>query len=556
MKEYKFLKFLDKTRSIFEMSGINYPIMRKILEMKFLMDERKVPTIITNEKKGSDSKNSMKSALFIYTFIGLFIGIFLFLELPLFLKMNIIIGMIMFMIMTTMISDFSSILLDIDDKNILLPRPVDSKTLNTAKILHIIVYLLRIMITISAGSLIIGFIRYGIIFSFIFLCEMILICGFVILFTSLFYYVILTAFSGEKLKDIINFFQIILTIFMTIMYQLIGRIFDISNFNIKIIPHWWDFILPSAWFSSPFMLLIENDFNAHYGMLSIVGVIVPIITIFLYVKVVSPGFEKKLQKLNHASYSNDKELKKGGIQTLITNVFCYHPLEKVFFRFTLQMLKNERKLKLKIYPNIAFSVIMPFIFFFNFLREEQSFSQALAQVSNGNYFLYLYFSVAFFATLFPMISASENYKGSWVYYALPINNPVVIIKAAFKAFLYQYILPVYLFISLIFIIIFNFKVIPNLILIFLNMLIIMLLTFCNSKKELPFYKDFHFAKNGNNTAMVLLMFGLCGVVSAIHYIFLVFVPFGIMIHIGISLIIFIIIWKYSFKFTWEDVEII
>lgn len=553
MKEFTILKILDNIKFIFKFAGIDYSLLRKILQIKFVMDGRRVPTIMMNGKKDNESNNSFRSGLLVYALMGAFIGIFMVPPFPLFLKMNIIIGMLIFMIMTTMISDFSSVLLDIGDKNILLPRPVDSKTLNAAKLIHIVVYLFSITLAITAGSLIIGFIRYGFLFFLVLLLEIILICGFVILFTSLFYYVILTVFSGEKLKDIINYFQIILTISMSVMYQFIGRIFNFSDLNISVIPHWWHLLLPSAWFSAPFSILIEHDYNSHYVVLSVVGIIVPIIAITLYVTVVAPRFERNLQKLNSGS-SKRKTMKKTSLRRTVSNIICHNHIEKVFFRFTLQMLDNERKLKLRIYPNMAMSVIFPFIFMFNLIGGMESFSDIFAQISQGRYYLYLYISVALLAAMFPLISLSQNYKGAWIYKALPVENPAVVLKGAFKGFLYKFIVPIFLFLSLIFIAVFGLKILPDLVLIFLNMLILMLTTFHFSKKELPFYKEFQYAQNGSSTAVIFLMFALCGGAAAIHYSALVFFSLGLALNVGISFIIVIILWHYSFKISWEDIE--
>lgn len=51
MKDFKALKFLDKFQSVFEKYGVDYTIMRKILQMKLLIDGRRVPTILKNSSK-------------------------------------------------------------------------------------------------------------------------------------------------------------------------------------------------------------------------------------------------------------------------------------------------------------------------------------------------------------------------------------------------------------------------------------------------------------------------------------------------------------------------
>lgn len=552
MRKFTILNFLDRMSFLFKSLGVDYPVMRKILQIKFLMDERRVPTIMMNGKNPEKSKNSFRSALIIYLIMGIFIGIFMIPPFPLFFKMNAVIGMIIFMIMTTMISDFSSVLLDLKEKTILLSRPVDAKTLNAAKLIHIVVYLFSITITIAGASLVISLIQYGILFFLVFLLEIVLICGFVILLTALLYYGVITAFSGEKLKDIINYFQIILATFMTIAYQFIGRIFEFSHVTISITPHLWHFLLPSAWFSAPFVLLMEHDVSNYYIALSVIGIIVPIITVALYIKIVAPRFERNLQKLNSSESAKKKKVSKEFFTRTVSNIFCYNPMEKVFFRFTLQMLDNERKLKLRIYPSLAFSIIFPFIFFLNFFRSGQPISESFAEITSGRYYLFLYFSVSLISSLFTTIRFSENHKGAWIYKALPVENPALVLKGAMKAFLVKYILPIYFFQSVIFMAIFGLKIAPSLILIFINLIIQVLLIFHISKKELPFYKDFQY-KNDNNTAIVFISFALCGGAAAIHYIALAFIPFGLVLNIAISLIGAIFLWHLSFRFSWKEI---
>lgn len=549
MKDFFLLKVLDRFRFVFQRLGVDYPMMRKILQLKFMMDDRRVPTVMMNSRRDAASKANFRTSLLIYAFIGVFIGLFLLLPLPLFFGMNLVMGMLIFMIMTTMISDFSSILLDVRDKSILLPRPVEPRTLNAAKLIYIVAYLARITLALSAGSLAVGTLRRGAVFFFLFLLQLVLICGFVILLTSLLYYAILTVFSGEKLKDIINYFQIVLTVFITVGYQFLGRVFDLSSLNGTFSPAWWNVFLPSMWFSAPFSLLLEHDFSPFYAGFSLLAVVIPVVTTVLYVKVVAPRFERNLQKLNSGGES--RPAKKRAFQRAVSNLICFDPLEKVFFRFTQQMLANERKLKLRLYPSLAFSVMMPFLFFVSFFSR-QSFSTAYESFTQGRYYLYLYFSAAVFPPLFSSVSTSENYRGAWIYRALPVESPAAVMKGAFKAFLCKYVLPIQVLMSVIFLALFGVKIIPDLLLIFANTMVLILVTYKFSKKELPFCQDFQYTQNGSSMGMFFLSFLLCGFLVLVHYVLAEYTDFGVWINTAVSLGAAVLLWRISFQITWED----
>ena len=362
MKDFLYLRFLDRLRGLFTAMGADYPTMRRILQLKLVMNRRRSSTVISKDKP--DGKNSFFASLGMYVFLGLFIGIFMFFPFPLFLKMNIVLGMIVFIILTTMISDFSSVLLDVQDKAILLTRPVDAKTLSVAKLLYIVYYLFSITMAISGIALIASLIKYGFLFFLMMLAILVLICSFTILFTSILYFAILRLFSGEKLKDIINYFQIALSIFMTVAYQLIGRIFNIVDMNVQITVRWWNFLLPSSWFAAPFSIFFTKERGLYYILLALAGVVVPVAALILYIKVAAPAFERNLQKL--LSGGAKVKLKKFSLMRAVSGLICYNDVEKVFFKFTCGMLKSERKLKLRLFPNLTLGVIMPFVMIFSF----------------------------------------------------------------------------------------------------------------------------------------------------------------------------------------------
>lgn len=50
-RDFKRLKVLDKLQWFFDRMGVNYSVIRKILQVKMIMDERRVPTIFNQNKK-------------------------------------------------------------------------------------------------------------------------------------------------------------------------------------------------------------------------------------------------------------------------------------------------------------------------------------------------------------------------------------------------------------------------------------------------------------------------------------------------------------------------
>lgn len=550
MGNFKSLKFLDKFSSQFEKIGVNYKAMRSILEIKLTMDERRVPTALgTYDNKDKDS-NLFKKSLISYGIMGLFIMFFVLIPIPIYAGMSISFGILMFMMLTTMISDFSSVLLDIKSKNILLSRPIDEKTYNTAKIVHIFIYMFTITIVMAGPSLIGGTIRHGLLFFPIYFIELILIAGLIIFLASLLYSLILKYFDGEKLKDIINYFQIILSIVMIVGYQLIGRMFNFIDLKVVANPKWWNFLLPPAWFAAPYEVLINRNYESWYIYLSLIAIIIPIVSLFIHTKIVMPSFESNLLKLNSSSEKGSSSAeRKQRILKKIASLFCYNRVERIFFRFSQNLLSNERKLKLKIYPSLAFAAVFPFLTILNYVRRGTTFNEILSSLAQGKAYLGIYLSILMLSTTVMYIELSENYKGAWIYKTLPIESPEFIFKGAIKGFVFKYCIGILSIVSLVFLILYKFSIILDVILIFINMMLITAIMFKSGNRRLPFSEDADkIQKQGAGSFFLLLL--IIGVIVGLHMLtrinMIIFVAY-----IAVALIVTLIMWRKVFKFKWE-----
>ncbi|MBZ9607588.1 hypothetical protein G9F73_007135 [Clostridium estertheticum] len=199
MKNFTVLAILDKYQSLYEKLGVNYKTMRMILQIKLTTDGRRVSTVMGNNKKRDESKdkNNFLSLLMFNVFMSIFIGLIMTGDMSSMKAANIVIGINLFMMVSLMISDFSAVLLDVKEKNILLPKPIDSKTFNAAKTTHICIYLIGLSLSLNLIPLVIGSVKYGALFSAIFFIDNILVVFLVIALTSLLYTLVLN-FLMEK----------------------------------------------------------------------------------------------------------------------------------------------------------------------------------------------------------------------------------------------------------------------------------------------------------------------------------------------------------------------
>ncbi|MDY0394422.1 hypothetical protein RWE15_08110 [Virgibacillus halophilus] len=294
--EFRSLKLLDRLQSLFRKFGINYPVMRKILEVKLIMDQRRVPTIFSGNASKKKEGNQFVKSLWIYALYGIALIFFILIGDNYMFQLAIVFGISMFISMTSMISDFSTVLLDVRDKTILHTKPVDDRTINAAKMVHLTLYMLMMTGAFLGVPSIVMLIKHGIGYFLLFLLSTIWMILFIIALTALVYIFILRYFNGDKLQDIINYVQIILSICLIIGYQVAIRVFDFVDLSFVYHFSWWHVFLPPIWFAAPFELILHHDTAAHIMMLSIMALLIPLIAIYLYYRLM-PAFERNLEKL-------------------------------------------------------------------------------------------------------------------------------------------------------------------------------------------------------------------------------------------------------------------
>lgn len=554
MKDFKVLKFIDLFKSFYEKSGVNYDIMRKILQLKLTMDGRRVSSVMGKNKKQDETKdkNNYMYLLFFNMFMSFFVGLIIMKDIPVMMATNIVIGITLFMLVSLMISDFSAVLLDVKEKNILLPKPIDNKTFNAAKVTHIFIYLMGLSISLTSIPAVLGTIKYGVVFAIIMFVEFFIIALVVISLTSIIYTVVLNLFDGEKLKDIINYFQIILVFVFAFGYQFIFRIFDYDKLsNHEYTAKLWHLFLPSMWFAAPFGVLIDGYRDNIVLLLCALAVVGPIILTILYLKKVVPYFERNLQKLNDngggVSKGKDKR------QDFIANLVCTNNIEKSMFKFTQNMISSERSLKLKIYPSLAMAVFFPIIFILPRIKDGQSFITVMRDGMGGCAHLTMYNTVFLLCFCTAFISNSDNYKGAWIYKALPIDDPGLLFKGAIKATLCKLIIPLYILVSFIFFMFKGLTISLDIIIIFFVLIFTALLYFKLANKSLPFTVKFATSDNGKLIGPGIVTFLLLGVCVGIHIYIRTNLLFRL-VYAVILLVANIVVWNICFNIKWKDIN--
>ena len=538
MEDFFSLKILDLFRPLFEAFGVEYEKMRLIVNMKLTLDKRK--------NNSSENKNSLMQSVILYLIIGLVASRIIVMPIDIMTKMTVLFALIFVMLLTCFITDFSSVILDTYDRHIIGITDVKDITLNMAKIVHIIIYISIISLSISAFSILMILMAYNIGFCLLFILCMILMDFLLIMMTSVIYYLLIKIFKGEKLKDVLNLFQIFMILVFSIMYYFITSSLSDIQINYTFSINAYDLFIPFMWFASLFCVIFYGKIQTLYIIMAILGIIVPILSIFIYIKL-TPAFERNLDKLEQVSYNEKDSKTKKSFVSKLGNKICKNNEEKSFFEFIYINLSRDREFKTRVYPTLASGIIMPLVLFFVTYDRSISIMEYLKSLSTTNNFLNIYLAVILLQNCILLLKYSKEYEASFIYDVLPISKKKNIYSAEFKVIIIKLFVPVFIIIGIPYLILFKAKFIVHLLIAFVSTIFISMGTFRVNDKSLPFSEDYAVTANTSNFLNIIKSIGFVGAAVLLHYLIILKAPYIFSVAYLILLILIMkIIWNKVF----------
>ena len=538
MEDFFSLKILDLFRPLFEAFGVEYEKMRLIVSMKLTLDKRK--------NNSSENKNSLMQSVILYLVIGLVASRIIVMPIDIMTKMTVFFALIFVMLLTCFITDFSSVILDTYDRHIIGITDVKDITLNMAKIVHIIIYISIISLSISAFSILMILMAYNIGFCLLFILCMILMDFLLIMMTSVIYYLLIKIFKGEKLKDVLNLFQIFMIFVFSIMYYFITSSLSDIQINYTFSINAYDLFIPFMWFASLFCVIFYGKIQTLYIIMAILGIIVPILSILIYIKL-TPAFERNLDKLEQVSYNEKDSKSKKSFASKLANKICKNNEEKSFFEFIYTNLSRDREFKTRVYPTLASGIIMPLVLLFVTYDRSISIMEYLKSLSTTNNFLNIYLAVILLQNCILLLKYSKEYEASFIYDVLPISKKKNIYSAEFKVIIIKLFVPIFIIIGIPYLILFKAKFIVHLLIAFVSTIFISMGTFRVNDKSLPFSEDYAVTANTSNFLNIIKSIGFVGAAVLLHYLIILKAPYIFSVAYLILLILIMkIIWNKVF----------
>ncbi|MEZ0485929.1 hypothetical protein [Fibrella aquatica] len=550
------LLITDRLPYLWRFLGVNYGQLRAILLVKLTLDNRR-PVAFNQWKKASETKNSYWLSLGMYAFLGLLFAMFLSFAPPtgIVKPAALFFGYVLAICTMSLISDFSSVILDSADNQIMLFRPVDSRTMLVARIVHIVSYLFAIALAVGvAGILVIGY-RFGSVAGLLTLVMCLLMAILAVFLTNVIYLGLMQFVSNERIREVINYVQIGMGVVFYGGYQILPRLIN-SDGDARFQPFiWkaWHYFLPPLWSAGSLDIVINRQVDGqHWGLLGL-ALTMPFVGLYIMIRVLGPAFSSQLANLDQdetakpttAPVKTSNASKPSlSFANRMANWLTSSPLEKAGFTFVWFITGRDRKFKLRTYPGLGFGLVYAVIMTTNN-------KSAMAQ-GDGFFLLILYFGGIYIMTALMQIAISDNFKAAWIYESAPMREPGILLVGALKALVVKLMVPYFMVLAAYVLYLKGSSVLPDICLAFVNSLVMLLVSAIVSKRHLPFSMEQDVLRN-NATSRSFLSLFILGLIGAAHW-GLTYVPYARWIAIPIMAgVAFVLLRSYR-KTQWSDIE--
>jgi len=550
------LKALDLFKGFFRFLGVDYDKFRILLWVKLTVDNRQEKSLVQRKSK-KEMSNSMLRVTLIYAFMGIFLGVMLLGIQSVFSSMVFVFSMVMVMTAVALISDFTSVLLDTTDNAILMPRPIDSRTMALARITHIVIYILMITLALTATAIVIGTVKFGPLFTIVFIIALFFAVLFVVFLANVFYLLLMNISTEDHFRDIILYFQIFMAAFAMGSYQLLPRLMEmdaIKGFTLPI--RWWTYIIPPAWMAAPIDIAVNGDFSTAKIVMSLTGIVIPIFSVYVVIKYLAPGFNRALLHMETTGSASEKSFfsaqKRGKLHTFLSRIFTTNSSEQAVFQLSWKLSSRDRKFKLRTYPTFGYMLIIAFIL--SVYREGGNFLENIQNLPNtGKYIIFLYVGCILLPIVLFQQKFSDQHEASWIYYAFPFASPGNIQKGGLKAMVIKYGFSFFIPIALFVYFVWGPRVLDDIVLAFSNMIVASLAIGFMVRKDFPFSKKASSAAQSQKGVTGILLFTFPALLGGIHY-GLTLLPYAIPIAIPLSLGTAYLAMKLLGQTTWEMIS--
>ena len=539
-------------RWFIEKMGADYKQFIRILELKLTMDNRRMKGLGNNAKK--ETENALIKQSLAQIFFGLFFGMFLMMvKLP-FTYYYFAHTFLMVMMAMMIISEFTTILFDTTENVIIQPLPIKGNTISLARNAHVFIYLSLMAMNLSVISIIISIFKFGVLPALIFAFSIFLNVLLTLFLANILYLGIMHVASGEKLKNIMMYFQIFIAVLFMLFYQIGINMVDKTQISNMVLPvYWYTFLVPPAFFSGLVESLSVGIFDFQHLIFIVEAILIPIIAVYFTGKYLTPVFNRKLLDLEQGDRVSKVKVENTHTSLwyrLMLSVFVHRREERAPFKLIWIMTGRERLFIQSFLPSLAYIIIIIAV---QFTSKSFNYNELL---QSDRYLVFLYVFILISATLPAALLNGNNLHAAWLFKTIPLDSAAGYFKGFIKAAFARFFIPFYLLLSCGICVIWGIKVLPDVIIALLSIYLFTILYYYFQTPNFPFGLEKSANQGGATFLKVMCLMAIAGIMGYLHYFFLHWFKYAtfMLIPVNLSAIFYVNRIFIHKLITWEKVD--
>ena len=412
------LKVLDLFKPLFNGLRVDYNKLRAILKAKLIMESRRT-SAFSNSFSGQESKSKLSQFFQNSNFFKR--GYILFLIYGLVLaglcasiddvktRYTVLFAVGMFLFFAGIIVDFTEVLIDTRDRNILLFKPVGEREVNLARLISLIIYVVKLALIMFGPALLLTLVKRPQEVP-ILLVEVVMLSVSLVMFEYIFYYALFKIFKNLNIKSIITTVQVLIFVVLMIGFQVFGHIVD-KEMAIKIFSsEAFKYLFIPMWFTGPFELL--------YGNFETINIIYTVLLIVFFIgfiainTAISKDFEEILSKKDKVIINK----KTSFLQRLTNKFFAKNDMERAGVNMVFWMKGSDEKLKFQLGSISLMIIVYPLIFLFAAFKKGSDPMADMVLRDHARFVTLInYMSSIMAMGIWQILNYATNYKASIIH---------------------------------------------------------------------------------------------------------------------------------------------
>ncbi|MDO9254605.1 MAG: hypothetical protein Q7U54_03760 [Bacteroidales bacterium] len=524
-----FLKIFLFAAPVLQKMNVNMDHLRAILVAKLTMDNRRPAAF--QQMRASKEKKELNQATLKTMFVSLIIGLFFLMSFAIgndiTTKLTFFFSMFIFMLAATLITDFTSVLIDTRDNLIILPKPVNDVTFVTARLLHIAIHINKLLLPMALPSLIALIVIQGPSAIVPFILMILFATMLSVFLVNAVYIFILKITKPSNFQSVISYFQIAFAVVIYGSYQLLPRMMAKMGIDAMKVSDLHNIsYYPPYWFADACNSISTFSFESRniYNLMLAIGI--PLVSIFVVVKYFAPAFTRNLSmitgsteeiKIKTVSQNESVAYKQSWIEKLALKITSGSS-EYMGFLFTWKMMGRSKDFKMKVYPGFGYLIVIIAMMMLQGNSPSLADFNEMTERGKSMFIVFLYFGSFIVLSAIGQLPYSDKFKAAWIFAITPIDAPGKLLSGALKSVIVCFYIPIVLLFSLFGIVIIGPSILPNLVLGCFNVLVVTSLIAYITLRKLPFSVSSQDASRNKTTARNFLTMLIPMILGGIHWL--------------------------------------